>query len=236
MLFTAHLFDTNPLTAIRRKAPTADNVAGLVHAETAITAPFTKRMPKAQLGREAMIACWEDDASIDRFLADDELGRVANMGWHVRLELVRSVGIFPSLPDIDYEALCGDKAKTMTGPGVAITCGTAHGKTLPQFAKASKPLDTQFLEASGTLWGTALVNVRTRFVASITVWDSLDSASKFMKEGAHANVMRKHYDPAVEPNGHEFVNNGGFLGFRPLSMSGSVGGTNSVHENVLSQV
>lgn len=233
MLFTAHLFDSNPLTALRRSAPSATTTPGLLQARTAVSAPFTHGLPKPQLGREVMLACWEDDDAIDRFLASDALGRQMAAGWHARLELVRAVGIFPGLPDLDLQELAGDKERSMTGPSVAFTLGTAYAKTFPQFFKVNKGLERQFLDTPDTIWGTAMANLRTRFVATLTFWESLEHASDYMKSGAHGAAMRDHYDPGKDPTGHTFVTGGGFLGFRPLSISGSVGGTNAISESLL---
>ena len=45
--------------------------------------------------------------------------------------------------------------------------------------------------------------------------------------------MRNHYHPAKDPTGHDFVTGGGFLGFRPLSIHGSVSGANAVSDQIL---
>lgn len=157
------------------------------------------------------------------------LGVEAATGWHVRLELVRAVGVFPGV-DADMAGIAGDKATNMTGPSVAMTMGTAYVKTIPTFYKVNKGLERQFLATPSGLWGTAVSNLRTRFVATITVWESLDAASDYLKTGAHGEAMRNHYDPDNDPTGHTFVTGGGFFGFRPLSMHGSVGGKNAVSD------
>ncbi len=233
MLFSAHVFDSSPLAALRRPEPSPDRYAGLLSGRTAICAPFTRGAPRPQLSRECLLACWEDSDALDHFLDTEPLGMHASTGWSVRLELVRAVGIFPGLPDVDMDAVAKDKADAMTGPSVAFTLGTAYGRTIPQFAKVNKGLERQFLETPGAIWGTAMANLRTRFVATITFWESLDAASDYMKTGAHGDAVRAHYDPEKDPTGHEFVTGGGFLGFRPLSLSGAVGGRNAVDDQLL---
>ena len=75
MLFSAHVVDTGPIKAVRRKTPQAGDVAGLLSARTATCAPFSKGfLPRPQFGRETMVACWEDDAALDGFLADHPSG------------------------------------------------------------------------------------------------------------------------------------------------------------------
>lgn len=233
MLFSAHIFDSSPLTALRSKAPTALATPGLISARNTFCAPFTHSMlPSPQLGREALIACWEDESSLDAFLTDDAVGQNAADGWHVRLELVRAVGVFPGV-DADVNEIAGDKATGMTGPSVAMTMGIAYIKTIPRFHKVNKGLERQFLDTPTAVWGTAMVNLRTRFVATLTVWESLDAASDYMKTGAHGAAVRAHYDPAKDPTGHDFVTGGGFFGFRPLSMHGAVDGRNAVSDSLL---
>jgi len=233
MLFTAHLFDTNPLTALRRSAPKPG--AGLLQARNAVAAPFTHGMvPRPQLGREVILASWEDEHAVDRFLENDPLGQAMAQGWHVRLELVRAVGMFPGL-DVDLKGIAGDKEDSMTGPSVAFTLGHAYLKTMPQFLKVNKGLERQFLKTPDAIWGTAMTNLRTRFVSTLTFWESLDAATNYMKSGAHGAAVRNHYDPQKDPTGHNFVTGGGFLGFRPLSISGSVGGSNPVSESLLEE-
>ncbi|NNC81435.1 MAG: hypothetical protein HKN94_14930, partial [Acidimicrobiales bacterium] len=107
-------------------------------------------------------------------------------------------------------------------------------RTIPRFYKVNKGLERQFLDTPNAIWGTAMTNLRTLFVSTLTVWESLDAASDYMKSGAHAAAMRAHYDPAKDPTGHDFVTGGGFFGFRPLSMHGSVTGRNAITDTLLS--
>ncbi len=233
MLFSAHLVDTSPLTALRRSAPIPDEVPGLRSARSAVSTPFSGGLPRPQLGREVLLACWDHENSLDAFLTSD-VGAVFAGGVDIRLQLVRAVGIFPGVTraEID-EALDGVPAE-FDGPSAAITLGTAYLKTAPAFFRVNTGLEKQFLDTSSGRWGTAMTNLRTRFVATLTFWDSQDAASSYMMNGAHGAAARDHYNPAVDPNGHEFVTDGGFLGFRPLSIRGSIDGRNPLSDIVLS--
>lgn len=179
-----------------------------------------------------MVACWEDEAALDRFLSEDSIGQVFATGWCARLELVRAVGVFPGLDD-DMVQEAGTKARDMTGPSVAFTMGTAYLKTAVPFLRVNNGLERQFLKTESGLWGTAMTNLPQRFVATISIWESLDAASDYMKTGAHGAAVKDHFDPEKDPTGHTFVTGGGFLGFRPLSVSGSVGGKNPLSESLL---
>lgn len=229
MLFTAHLVDTDPLQALRRRAPAASTVPGLLSARVAVSAPFTAGWtPQPQLGREAMLACWEDESSADRFFRDDPTGQVFAAGWTAKLELFRAVGLFPGL-DMDQTAAEADANPAPTsGPSVALTIGTAFGKTLIPFARVSKNIDRQFLNAHGAIWGTAFLNLPKLMVASFTIWESPTAAEEFMRTSAHGAAVDDHFDFKKDPTGHSFVTGGGFLGFRPVSVTGTLGGRNPI--------
>lgn len=233
MIFSAHVADTNPLAGLRRKTPTSADVPGLRSARNGAGAPFVKGfLPRPQLGREVMVACWDDETALDGFLSDHKTGQAFASGWHVRMELVRAVGVWPGLDD-DMVAEAGIKARDMSGPSIAITIGTAYLKSAVPFIKVTKGLDRQFLETPTGIWGTAMTNLPQRLVASLTVWESLEAASDYMKTGAHGAAVKNHFDPQKDPTGHTFVTGGGFFGFRPLSSTGSVGGKNPIPADLL---
>jgi len=233
MLFSVHVADTNPLTALRRRTPQAADVAGLRSARNGIAAPFVpSHIPRPQLGREVLMAAWQDEASLDAFIAGHPFGQAMAGGWHTRLELVRAVGVWPGL-DHDMAAEAGNRADNMTGPSVAITIGTAFLKSAVPFAKVTKGLDRQFLATPSGLWGTGVTNLPQRLVASLTVWKDLGAAADYMKTGAHGQAVKDHFDFTRDPTGHTFVTGGGFFGFRPLSTSGSLDGRNPLPRSLL---
>lgn len=179
-----------------------------------------------------MVACWEDEAALDRFLSEDPYGQVMADGWCARMELVRAVGVWPGLEDSMTE-VADDKARDMTGPSLAVTIGTAYLKSAIPFLRVNSGLEDQFLETPSGLWGTALTNLPQRLVATLTIWENLDSAYDYMKSGAHGAAVKAHYNPRKDPTGHTFVTGGGFFGFRPISNTGSVSGKNPLDASLL---
>ncbi len=179
-----------------------------------------------------MVACWRDEDALDRFLVEHPTGQAFAAGWHVRMELVRAVGVFPGLDD-DMVAEAGAKAKDMTGPSVALTAGTAYVRSLVPFLKVTAGLEEQFLATPQALWGTGFSNLAQRFFATLTVWENLEAASDYMRTGAHGAAVREHFDPAKDPTGHTFVTGGGFMGFRPLSTHGTLEGKNPIPAGIL---
>lgn len=234
MLFSAHVANTSPVAALRRKTPQPDDSPGLRSARTATCAPMSRGvLPRPQFGREAMVACWQDSSSLDRFLSDHPTGQEFSDGWHVRMELVRAAGVWPGLDD-DMVAEAGTKARNMTGPSVAITIGTAFLRTAVQFTRVNSALEDQFLDTPSGIWGTLMTNLPQRLAATLTVWESHDAALDYVKTGAHAAAVEAHYDPVKDPTGHRFLTGGGFFGFRPLSTSGSVDGKNPISADLIS--
>ena len=233
MLFSAHVANTSPIAALRRKTPDPSDATGLRSARTATCAPFTRGvLPRPQFGREAMVVCWDDEGSLDQFLVDHPTGRAFARGWQVRMELVRAVGVWPGIDDNMVEA-AGAKVNTMTGPSVAVTIGTAYVRTVIPFARVNSGLEDQFLDTPSGIWGTAMANLPKRLVATLTIWENADAAESFMRIGAHGAAVAAHYDPVKDPTGHTFVTGGGFFGFRPLSTSGSVDGKNPLPAELL---
>ena len=233
MLFSAHVVDTSPLEALRRKTPQSGDAAGLRSARTATCAPFTPGMlPRPQLGREAMVACWDDEAALDRFLDTHPTGQALSAGWHVRMELIRAVGVWPGLDDNMVDA-AGDQAESMTGPSVAVTIGTAYLRTVVPFLRVNSGLEDQFLDTPSGIWGTAMTNIPQRLVATLTIWEGADAAADFMRTGAHGAAVKAHFNPRKDPTGHTYVTGGGFFGFRPISATGSLGGKNAMPAGLL---
>ena len=179
-----------------------------------------------------MVAAWEDDAALDRFLTDHPTGRAFAEGWHVRMELVRAAGIWPGIDDNMVE-LAGNKANGMTGPSIAITIGTAYLRSVGSLVRVNSGLEDQFLETPSGLWGTQLTNLPQRLVATLTIWESADAALDYIGSGAHGAAVAEHYDPVKDPTGHTFVTGGGFFGFRPLASFGSVDGKNPLSADLL---
>lgn len=228
MLFSANVVDTTAIQAFRRKTPSADAVPGLRSARTATCALFSPGLiPRPQLNRELLVACWDDETSLDRFLATDPTGQAFGAGWGVRMKLFRSVGVWPGLDD-DMAAIAAETPEPASGPSIALTIGTAYLRTAVPFLRVSGNLEEQFLAAPNTIWGTALTNLPQLLVGTFTIWDHANDAAQYMRTGAHAAAMKEHFDPKKDPTGHTFVTGGGFFGFQPISTTGSLDGKNPI--------
>ncbi len=88
MIASVHLADVGVASAlaITRKVPPAGSIAGLRHAQVALAAPLGGSiLPSPQFGRAGLIAFWDGDDPLDRFLGDHPLAAKFSSGWHVRL-------------------------------------------------------------------------------------------------------------------------------------------------------
>ena len=110
------------------------------------------------------------------------------------------------------------------GVHVGITLGTSILKTTSRFLRVSSTAEHQLLEDPNALWGIGLTSPPT-LVMTISVWKDSAATDAYVHTGAHAKLIEDHYDFATA--NHEFVNEGGFFGFAPYGISGSLGGRNA---------
>src|SRR4051812_49647215 len=119
MIASVHIADVGARRALAllRGAPSAP---GLRQANVALTAPLGGSLrPSVQPGRLALVAFWDDDEALDRFLADDPVAGSLAAGWHVRLHPLRAFGSWPGLP---YEVPKARKVEH-NGPAAVVTLG-----------------------------------------------------------------------------------------------------------------
>ena len=224
MIVTVHLADIGPLKAQRllfqRLSPAG--VPGMTYAEPTMTGPLGKRPPRPLLGRLGLIAAWDDDAAIDRFLADHPFGRQVAGGWHVRLEPRRCFGSWAGMPGLPKKELPMDDDE----PAVALTLGRLRALRIRPFLKASAPAER---DAVGNPAVAAAIGLTRpawpRLVSTFSVWRNAGAMRDyaFGKDGPHQAAVRA--DRAL-PFQHEQA----FVRFRPLASAGSWDGRDPVAE------
>ena len=98
MIASVHIANIGARSALSvvRKPPKLSEVAGLRKANVALTAPLSpKLLGQPDLGRAALVAFWDDDAALDRFLAEHPMAAALAGGWRVRLAPLRAYGSWP---------------------------------------------------------------------------------------------------------------------------------------------
>jgi hypothetical protein len=227
MIASVHMCDSGVLANLTRLAPKPAKVDGLRWCRKALCAePSPGATPSVQLGRGGIMAWWNDDASLDAFLAAHPNSAPFRDGWSVRLRPTRSRAKWPNA---DFDAF-PEKNERHDGVHVALTLGNARIPTFPRFMKVSGNLEEQFVKDDEGLWGLAMT-LPPRIVMTMTFWSSQDATDHYIHSGAHGAAIKDHYD--LRTDVHEFVADGGFFGFQPYAMTGSLTGKNPTPANLL---
>jgi hypothetical protein len=230
MIASVHVADVGVPAALRisRKAPPAGSIAGLRNANVALAAPLGGSvMPSPQLGRAALVAFWEDDDSLDRFLSDDRLAAKFASGWHVRLEPLRTHGSWPGLAD----DLPKDRNVEHDGPVAALTLGRPRASQLIRFLRTSSKAENSAVGAPGLTWATGLARPLS-FVSTCSLWESTRALSTY----AYGNRDRAHPDAIASGVANPFHHEQAFIRFRPYGSQGRLDGKNPLAESWLSPI
>jgi hypothetical protein len=230
MIASVHVADVGVPAALKiaRKAPPAGSIAGLRNANVALAAPLGGSiMPSPQLGRAALVAFWEDDDSLDRFLADHQLAAKFASGWRVRLEPLRTHGSWPGLPD----DLPKERTVEHEGPVAALTLGRPRASQLLRFLRASTKAENSAVGAPGLTWATGLARPLS-FVSTCSLWESTRALSTY----AYGNRDRAHPDAIASGVANPFHHEQAFIRFRPYGSQGRLDGKNPLAESWLSPI
>lgn len=208
------------------RPPNPQTVPGLRHAETMTTmqlgAPVVS--PKRlQLRHLAMFASWDDEASLDRFLADEPLGHEFDSGWHVRLEFLRRWGRiteFDGLPDDVGGHDLGE-------PVVAVTLARLKLTQVPRFIRWGRPVERLVRDHPGTT--LALASMRLpRTVSTFSVWRSGREMTDMVHGRSPVPDADRHASAMVERRRKDFHREFTTLRFRSLGESGQWDGRRDI--------
>src|SRR5947208_2945168 len=121
-------------------------------ANVALTAPFGASLrPAVDFGRPALVALWDDDEALDRFLAEHTVARTLKDGWHVRLAPLRAFGSWPGVPD----DIPRGRTVSHDGPAAVLTLGRLRLTQAPRFLRVSNKAGARVVGAPGLIWATA---------------------------------------------------------------------------------
>ncbi len=228
MLGSVHLVDGGVRSTIRslRRTPSPADTPGLRHARTVIAAPLGGGPPVPQLGRVGLVAFWDDEVGLDRFLETHPLADAFAAGWSVRLDPVRAVSVasrhFPGIPD-DLPTRHGDDDD---GPTAVLTIGQLRVARAVPFFRASHRAEAQVADAPGSVWATGLANVTQRVVSSFSLWETAEQMR------AYATSTSGHSDAIRQEHRRSFHHAGSFVRFRPFTARGTLRGRNPLPDDV----
>src|SRR5947208_2306315 len=146
MIASIHIADVGlgPALRVLRRSPSAP---GLRQANVALTAALGTVRPSPNLGRPALVAFWDDDIALDRFLSEHPMAAALAGGWHVRLEPLRAHGSWPGLP----EDLPRQRKVDHDGVAAVLTLGRLRLTQTVRFLRHSKRTGDQVLRAPGLI-------------------------------------------------------------------------------------
>ena len=224
MIASVHVANVGRRSAlgVLRKAPKPASTPGLRQANVALTAPLGASVrPKPDFGRAGLIAFWDDDAALDRFLADHPLAQTLAGGWRVRLAPLRIHGSWPGVPDdlphgrkVDYD-----------GPAAVLTLARLRFRRAVPFFRTSAKAEGAVVDAPGLIWASGLA--KPPFVATCSLWQSSDALSAYAYDGdrpAHPNAIAAD---RAKPFHHQSA----FIRFRPYGSEGKLDGRNPLAES-----
>src|SRR5438067_9457452 len=220
MRASVHVADIGVGAALRllRRAPSAP---GLRQANVALTAPFGASLrPAVDFGRPALVAFWDDDEALDRFLVEHTVARTLKDGWHVRLAALRAFGSWPGVPD----DIPRGRTVSHDGPAAVLTLGRLRLTQALRFLRVSNKAGARVVGAPGLIWATAMA--RPPFVATCSLWESTESLSAY----AYGPSDPAHPDAIAAGRAKPFHHQEAFIRFRPYASHGSLGGRNPLAE------
>ena len=218
MIHSFHLALLPPSATVRalRRAPQA---VGLRHAECLalmrLGSPAIS-VERMQLRRLAMFAEWEAESALERFLADDALGRRLADGWHVRLQYLRRYGEIAALAGLPVRAGEWD----LDEPIVAVTLARLKLPELPRFLKWGRPVERLVAHHPGTTFATAAVRPPRTF-STFTIWRSVRDMTDMVHGRSAVPQAHRHAVAMAEQHRRDFHHESAFMRFRPLSEHGT---------------
>jgi hypothetical protein len=209
-----HLADVGKLAGLRllRKTPTPRDAPGLRYGVLALASPLSaRRLPQPDAGRVALIAAWEDDGALDRFLAGHPVAEALRGGWRTRLAPTHIFGTWPPL-----SGLVGDEPPMAEQePAAALTIGRLRLSQAPRFLKAGAAAERQAVADPGLLRGTGLARPPA-LVATFSLWQT----TGVMRAYAGGGSGREHRDAVKAHAGRPFHHASAFIRFRPYACEG----------------
>jgi hypothetical protein len=225
MIASFHIAEVGRIAGLRllRRATPSGRVPGLRYAALAAASPLSgSSLPRPDPGRVALIAAWDDDDAIERFLADHPLAQALRGGWQTRLAPTHIFGAFPPL-----DGLVGDTPPAMSDeePAAALTIGRLRLLQAPRFLKASAGAERLAVRDPSMLRGTGLARP-PGLVATFSLWRTTREMRAYAggRSGAeHRDAVKAH---AERPLHHASA----FIRFRPYGTEGEWDGENPLAE------
>jgi hypothetical protein len=224
-----HLADVGTRTSggMLRRGLAPDEVAGLRYAVLAGAAQLGGRLlPSPTPGRVGLIAFWEHEEALERFLDGHPLAKRLAGGWQVALQPTRVSGAWSPLAGL----LSEEEAMDEHEPAAVLTLGRLRLTHTLRFLRASAAAEELLLREPALLAATGLARPPA-LVATFSLWRSTSAMRAYATgrhDPQHLAAIQAH---AARPFHHESV----FIRFRPLRASGSWDGRDPLADAIVAQ-
>ncbi len=219
MILSVHIADLSRREALLAlmRPPRAGRVPGLRYAATTLAAPLSPRLlPAPAPGRVGLLAAWEQDSALERFLLQDPLARLMGGGFHARMRAVHQFGSFAPLAGLIGEEPPMDDDET----AAVLTIGRLRLSQTVRFLRASAAAEELATRSPALIAASGLARPPS-LVATFSLWRSKQGMRAYAGGGegpGHRAAVRAH---AAKPFHHESA----FIRLRPYHAEGSWNGS-----------
>ena len=224
MIATVQVADLGVVDTFRAltHTPKPSDVPGLRSARAALFAPLALAGPPP-VRRAGLIAFWDDDEAVDRFIDTDPISQRFSEGLRARLRPLRAYGSWPGLPT----DIATSRAVPHDGPVVVLTLGRLRISQAVRFLRASRPAEKAAAAHDGMLWGSAAV--RPPFVATMSIWKDSQATAAY----AYTQQPPAHVQAITEQQRKDFHRQSAFIRFAPTRLEGTLGGLNPISASAI---
>lgn len=220
-LFSYHLVQISFFAALKAilSPPKPGRTPGFVHLEVmnCMTLGAPVFAPSRMLLRQiAVFAQWENEAVLDQFLAQNNLGKTLAKGWQVRLEFMRQWGSISGFK-VPEAKISPD---TPDAPVVAVTIAKMKLPEVPRFIKWGRPVERLVRDHPGTTLSLASIRL-PEVVSTFSIWKSQKEMTDMVRGHSAVPQPERHLDAMKERERKDFHFEFTTLRFRPIAEYGS---------------
>jgi hypothetical protein len=214
---SVHIADVGfPKSLAFIRHPRPASISGLVHANAGVAATFGTTPARPSPGRVGVIAFWRDEVSLTRFEATHPLAATLGGGLVVHARPLRIHGAWPGIGD----DVPKQRNVEHDGPVLVLTLAKTKFTRFVPFFRASQPAEKAVATAPGNVFSSAVL--RPPFIASVSLWDSSDSARDYAYSGHQPGHPEAIAASRVKPFHHQQA----FIRLAVSEIRGSLAGRN----------